>query len=128
MLVYPSHYEGFGLPVADALALGKPVVVLESTVNRELENLTRDPNLHLVRTVQDLQRVIAQYYDRAGSSAPDLPVRRWSDAAAEYAQHFREILSHDINVDLLRKRWDTLRDLDAAEPLEPVPLGLSAAR
>ena len=126
MLVYPSYYEGFGLPVADALALGKPVAVLESSVNRELETLMANPNLHLVRTVQELPRVIAEYYEAGGTSAPDLHVRRWNDAAAEYAEHFREIGSRVINVGLLRERWQTLRELDAAEPLEPVPLGLSA--
>ena len=30
VVVYPSYYEGFGLPVIDTLALGKAVVVLDS--------------------------------------------------------------------------------------------------
>ncbi len=126
VLVYPSHYEGFGLPVADALALGKPVIVLESTVNRELEALTRDPNLHLVRTLSELPEVVSKLYEREAPRSKVTHVRRWRDAAAEYAEHFRNLLSKDIDVKLLRRRWDILRMLDAAEPLEPVPFGLAA--
>ena len=35
-LVYPSHYEGFGLPPLEAMALGTPVVVSDIPVMREV--------------------------------------------------------------------------------------------
>ena len=35
MLIYPSRYEGFGLPPLEAMALGRPVVASELAVLRE---------------------------------------------------------------------------------------------
>jgi glycosyltransferase involved in cell wall biosynthesis len=35
-LVFPSHYEGFGLPPLEAMALGCPVVVSDTTAMREV--------------------------------------------------------------------------------------------
>lgn len=36
MLAYPSHFEGFGLPVLEAMAQGTPVVVTEGTAPAEI--------------------------------------------------------------------------------------------
>ncbi len=37
-IVFPSQYEGFGLPVAIALKFGKKIVLHDNDVNRELHN------------------------------------------------------------------------------------------
>lgn len=39
-VVVPSHYEGFGMPVAEAMALGTPVVVVNGTSAAEVGGLT----------------------------------------------------------------------------------------
>jgi len=46
-LVHPSHYEGFGLPVAEAMASGTPVIAADVPALREIANNAAewiDPN------------------------------------------------------------------------------------
>jgi glycosyltransferase involved in cell wall biosynthesis len=112
MLVYPSYYEGYGLPVADALALGKPVIVLDTAVNREIALNTGDPNLHRVSSLSELKRAVRKVWDGSRNSPPSNP-RRWPEAAAEYIAAFHELLSKDIDVAKMRRRWDTLRMIES---------------
>ncbi|MBV9155890.1 MAG: glycosyltransferase, partial [Acidobacteriaceae bacterium] len=54
LLVYPSHYEGYGLPIVDALTLGKPVIALDTEVNRELKSTLTDVDFVLVHSFSEL--------------------------------------------------------------------------
>ncbi len=108
VVVYPSHYEGFGLPVVDALALGKPVIVLESAVNRELAGLLDDPNLHPIASLHQLNEAVELAYKQTAERPRKAP-RRWRAAGEEYVSAWRELLARDIDVPKLRARFATVR-------------------
>jgi GT2 family glycosyltransferase len=112
LLIYPSHYEGFGLPVLDALALGKTVVVLDTEVNRELAAMTGNKNLYRLRSVNQLQSTVNRVFDQEAVVPPG-PLRRWHEAAREYASAFQEILAKEIDAAKLRQRWATIRMLES---------------
>jgi len=114
MLVYPSHYEGFGLPIVDALALGKPVVVLDTAVNRELGSITGEDNLFRIASSRELSSTVKELFDR-GLSPPRLPPRRWVDVAREYVREFTKLLAQDVCPSKLRDRWDLLRTLQSRD-------------
>lgn len=113
ILVYPSHYEGYGLPVVDALALRKHVVVLDSDLNRELARQLGNEDLHRVHTVDELRTAVERYMKEPTSSRRK--VRRWDAPAKEYAEAIRELLSRDPDTEKLRQRWDQIRFLDTAQ-------------
>jgi GT2 family glycosyltransferase len=113
LVVYPSYYEGFGLPILDALALGKPVIVLDTGINQEIERLTKTPNLYRMDTLKQLGETVHSLYKHSNGRAPTVTVREWRAAADEYAQSFREILSREIDQPKLRARWDWLRTLES---------------
>ena len=110
LLVYPSYYEGFGLPVVDALALGKPVITLQSEINREIRALVNDPNLHSIQSLDDLNAKVANLWSAYRVRHAQHP-RSWRQVALEYLAAFRELLSHDVDVHRLRGRWNFVRSV-----------------
>jgi hypothetical protein len=55
VMVFPSHYEGFGIPVVESLAYSKPVLARSIPVVRELrEQLPSKENLILYGSTKDL--------------------------------------------------------------------------
>ncbi len=113
VLVYPSHYEGFGLPAVDALALGKPVIALDTAVNREISKNTGDRNLRLVSSPKELREAARRAWLESPYPANPAP-RRWLDTGKDYVSAFSKLLAKDIDVDKLRQRWDTVRLAETA--------------
>ena len=68
-IVFPTHYEGFGIPVLNALAARRPLYVRRLPVFEELwESLGRNPNIHFFETTADLieqMRAVAAWIDVA---------------------------------------------------------------
>ena len=116
ILVYPSYYEGFGLPIIEGLALGKPVVALDNDLNRELAASLKDENLTLVRSLRDLKDVVAKKLRMSNGKVAHLPlnVRRWSDVAQEYVLALSHLLAEPPNAAKMRARSQLIRVLNAA--------------
>jgi glycosyltransferase involved in cell wall biosynthesis len=86
--VFPSLHEGFGLPVAESLASGTPVITSNFGSMREIAQhggaLLVDP-----RNDQDLADALRRLLleeglrDRLVKEASKLPVRTWNEYAAE---------------------------------------------
>lgn len=97
LFVYPSLYEGFGLPPAEALACGVPAVVLDSS---SLPEVVGDAGLLVppgdtAALAAALARLIGDpgHLAALAARAPAAAGRfRWEKAAAEMEEVFREAL------------------------------------
>jgi GT2 family glycosyltransferase len=112
VLVFPSHDEGFALLAADALALGKPVIVLDTTVNRELTGVVDDRDLHRIASVTELSSTLECILERE-MTLPEIPPWLWRETAAEYVAAFCELLAQDVDIPRLRARWELIRTLES---------------
>ncbi|MBK8964359.1 MAG: glycosyltransferase [Candidatus Competibacteraceae bacterium] len=94
---FPSLYEGFGLPVLDALACGLPVVVSSSS------SLPEVGGEHAIYCepldVADMVRALNQAWDRRDPNDP----RRF--AAVRHARNFRWEKLRTSICKALRKRF-----------------------
>lgn len=102
-VVYPSFYEGFGLPVVESLAYGRPVLVRSCPLWNEIAAHSRLPGRLIefddpASLVEALGRVLA------GSAPPGLPFGAalgeaqsptgWRDAAAAVLHSLEDRLIH----------------------------------
>ncbi|HEV3061185.1 MAG TPA: glycosyltransferase [Vicinamibacterales bacterium] len=119
VVVYPSFYEGFGIPIVDALARGIPVVALDNAVNREVQRITDSSRLFLVKDHGELRSVVSAIVGSPSrASLNGRPHRGWGDVAREYAKIFHELLDREVDVDLLRRRWALLTLVDSVHPID----------
>jgi alpha-1,3-rhamnosyl/mannosyltransferase len=97
-LVYPSLYEGFGLPVAEALAAGVPAIVARDTSPAEVAG---EAGVHCDPEAPEALAGILLRLLEAPAERDELAARArrrgagfsWPLAAAEHARIFREALS-----------------------------------
>lgn len=93
-LVYLSEYEGFGLPILEALALGKPVIASDIPVFRELfDNKIRRVPLGkdaFEPLFQEIQNIVENHAPLAG--AEEIVARyTWENTASTMFRALQEI-------------------------------------
>jgi glycosyltransferase involved in cell wall biosynthesis len=97
LFIYPSFYEGFGMPVAEAMASGVPVVTSDRSSLPEvageaaLQVRPEDP-AQIAGAIRKLLQDPALAADLAQKGLARARTFRWEKAAAEMEELFREAL------------------------------------
>jgi GT2 family glycosyltransferase/glycosyltransferase involved in cell wall biosynthesis len=123
-IVFPSHYEGFGIPLLNALAAKKPVLIRPLPVFAEMvERIGDDPNIHVFQTTTELVRMLdAPLAWREPGAVTGLPqdARR---AARDVGEALDKMIA-GARYERITKRIRalmTLHDFSAIHPSRPTP-------
>lgn len=123
-IVFPSHYEGFGIPLLNALAAKKPVLIRPLPVFAEMvQRMGEDPNIHVFETTGELVRML----DRPLAWQEHGAVVGCPGDARRAAQDVGEALDRMIagaRYERITRRLRalmTLQDFSAIHPSQPTP-------
>jgi hypothetical protein len=82
-VIFPSHHEGFGFPLLEALAMRRPIFVRRLPAFEEVRaHLGNNPNIRFYDTTAELVPLLACPPAFVASAEPENPYRA-ADAAAE---------------------------------------------
>lgn len=126
LVVFPSHYEGFGFPVLHALAHRRPVFVRDTGLNRELAGqISASANIHRYQTTRELVARLGQGLPGWSSVRLGGEEDGWHRSALEVHAALSEAMRRVDGQQVAT----VLRRLDALEAtLPPPPPGTSGQR
>ncbi len=123
LVIFPSTYEGFGLPIADALDFGVPVVAFDTSVAREVVH-----KLHLGKAVRFFDK-FSQLPSIVAEAMADPLLReaasRHRDSVRSLVPYHRALwqmaidqLDEPLDVASLEKRFEEIKKLEKMSRVE----------
>lgn len=107
VVVFPSHYEGFGFPIFHALAREKPVFIRDSDLNRELIAIHgSNENIYLYSNTEEMIGILRKEIPRWVSSDYHSSSYDWGSSATDVIEAI-EKAKNTFGFDFLveRLRW-----------------------
>lgn len=110
ILLFPSQYEGYGLPIVSAFIHKKPLIVFNSEVSREVtDSLGIRHNVHFFENFSELDSLISSI--DAETDYPQLK-RSWKTVALENAEFLEKVLRQEVQVERLSERFSNIKNLE----------------
>ena len=113
VVVFPSAYEGFGLPIPEAAQLQKRIVVFDTAVAREVTAaLGLDAQVGFFSLFSELQDRVREAYDAELLVEPlPSPLRTLADYNRDFWDQVLATLNAPIDQDHLRRRYAAIRSI-----------------
>jgi GT2 family glycosyltransferase len=105
-VIFPSVYEGFGMPIFESVCKNKKVLVYDNLVNRELHNslLNKNENIHFFKKFSEVPSLIETI--SANKTSPNYNYsRNWQDVSVDLEKKLTNMYSKKVDTDRLRNRW-----------------------
>lgn len=87
VVVFPSHYEGFGLPIVEALSRKRPIIARKIPVFEEIRRrIPLGKNIHLFDTTQEIVDFAITLPKWEEDDSEFTQCQSWEDAAGDLAR------------------------------------------
>lgn len=106
MLIFPSIYEGFGLPIIEALGFGKEVIAVDNELNHELEDLCDDfvGHIYYYKGSDEIPNMVETVKRKEKRLDYNSYKRTWNDVAKDVYELLSEVASQPVDEEKLKRR------------------------
>ena len=116
-ILYPSQYEGFGLPILSAILYDKPIILFNSATNREVTAAyTHYNSLFFFEYFHQIDEIVKKVMKQNTSQLVHKKIinleRTWDVVATETLDFIDNVLNVPIDVGFLQKRSDLINQLE----------------
>ncbi len=115
-ILFPSLYEGFGLPILKGIEFDKKIIVNDNELNRELREYFDEysENMLLFEEGKDVLELLDKVAENPGVHYKNgkKVMRTWQEVAVDSEAFIRRILDQEVDLDLLHERWLEMRYLE----------------
>jgi glycosyltransferase involved in cell wall biosynthesis len=129
LIIYPSHYEGFGFPIIEALSLNKHIFARNLPAYREIQsNIAIKNNLFLYKHIEDLMEQISSFDNKTSYKYQPLISITWEsttieliDSIIQHAEDPKNLLNtyyRTKNLYFIEKFWLDSRPINKLPSIE----------
>lgn len=114
-IIFPSIYEGFGLPILDGIVYDKKIVVNDNALNREQQKYMPcySNNIFFFKYCEELEGLLDNIWeDPKVTYIGEKRVKLWNETAQEVEAFLEEILEAKVDTEILKERWEEMRYLE----------------
>lgn len=105
IILFPSFYEGFGLPVIHASKIGKKIIVFNSNINKELSiEYGIEDYMVFFSYFNDIPQIINTLIQNKEDLKGKIISRTWIDVGKEIASELVNLNDEKIDVQLINER------------------------
>lgn len=113
VVVYPSSYEGYGLPVADAALFGKPIALFDTEIAREVTtSMNAESNTSFFSDFTQLPELVSKLYQRENRVTPQ-DIRTLEEFNNDVVGLVLEAINDPIDLEVLNKRYEYVTSLES---------------
>lgn len=106
VLVFPSMYEGFGLPVAEAAVLGKPLIVWDTAISREVSGvLGTEKENTFCTSIEDVLETVRFALSKTQQHSEHRVIRSLREFNSELVDAANSLIHAPVNSERLTTRW-----------------------
>ncbi len=113
LVIFPSQYEGFGIPIFDALSFNNNIIVHDNQLNREIiTNMIPEFKEHIFTYSLFSEFEVLIEKALASKSPSKVPSQKNSDIGYKLNEIVMDELNREVDIDKLRKKWRYLKSFD----------------
>jgi len=113
LIIFPSLYEGFGFPIAEAAYYDKPIILADTSVSHEIADIYKNfGDKYYYSSFDEIPQIVNGLSKQKQKSSKNKNIRMLDNYNADVVEHLDMVLSQPSDLQNLRDRWTYFTNIE----------------